>query len=254
MHRAEENIKSWVAKQLKSSKCDRLNESIAISASQDLILDTKDYAYSGLISIFEAISNFKKNGYSWGTIKAYYSCFYLLRALLAAKNIAIYNRENLNWYVECVDKGLLIKTVASSHVSVIQAFRNQAFSKNILQEEENGRSILDKLQELRVQANYKNSPFSDPEPFPSIQLFSENFDSRKVLDMYGSNPELYQYDDKHLLLAFPIYLWSLVKTETEKNGTIISFNEIQRKHLIKYLEQFNCKYDRVLSFYNISNA
>lgn len=251
MHRAESRLKSWVESELKSTSCYQLKQKIALDAASDLQLDTIDYAYSGLVSLCESIASFKRNGYSWGTVKAYYATFYLLRAYLAAKNVALFYRDSNYWYVECIDSAAIVRADTSTHVAVIGALKKQSFSRNILQEE-SGETIVDKLKHLRELANYSNSPFSDPNPFPQIKTLSEGFDAKRILGDYGRDPMTYAYTDGHALLAFPVFIWTKVKEERVDKEKPIAFNREQQKFLGQFLEQFNCKKDFERSLFCIS--
>lgn len=240
MHRAENRLRSWVDSELKSTTCTQLKEKIASDAALDLKSDVIDYSYSGLVSLCEAIASFKRNGYSWGTVKAYYATFYLLRAYLAAKNVALFFRDPNYWYVECIDSATIVRTDTSTHVAVIGALKKQSFSRNILQED-SGETIVDKLKHLREIANYSRSPFSDPSPFPEIKPLSDSFQASRVLGDYGRDPMTYAYTDGHALLAFPILIWTKVKEERSSGNVPIKFTVEQEKNLDKYLEQFKCK-------------
>ena len=250
MHRAEPRLTSWVAMKSKSSLCERLDNTIATSASKDLKLDATDYSYSGLVSLCESISSFKRTGFTWGTVKAYYATFYLLRSYLAAKNIAIFFREYDYWYVECIDSAKIVRTDRSTHAAVIEVLKKQSFARNILQEDA-GLTIVDKLRQLREEANYGQSPLSDPHPLLHIKSWGESFNAKKVLGDYGRDPITYAYTDGHALLAFPIFIWTKVREEMKKVDAPIAFSDIQKKYLSSYLEQFNCKNDFEKSLFNL---
>lgn len=250
MHRAEPRLTSWVAMKSKSALCDQLDNTIATTASKDLKLDTADYSYSGLVSLCESISSFKRDGFTWGTVKSYYATFYLLRAYLASKNIAIFFREHDYWYVECIDSARIFRTAKSTHSAVIEVLKKQSFARNILQEDA-GLTIVDKLRQLREEANYGQSPLSDPLPLLDIKSWSESFDASRVLASYGRDPTIYAYTDGHALLAFPIFVWTKVREEMKEIGTPIVFSDVQKKYLSKYLEQFKCKAAFEKSLFNL---
>lgn len=242
MHRAESRLKLWVESELKSRPCNQLKENVAIEAASDLKLDVVDYSYSGLVSLCESIASFKRKSHSWGTVKAYYATFYLLRAYLASKNVALFYRETNYWYAECIDSAAIIRTDTSTHVAVIGALKKQSFSRNILQED-SGKTIVDKLKHLRETANYSRSPFSDPSPFPEVMALSESFQAKRVLGQYGRDPLTYAYTDGHALLAFPILIWTKIKEERANSKNPMLFSTEQERFLDQYLDQFNCKND-----------
>lgn len=250
MHRAESRLKSWVDLKSKSSACNQLDSTIATQTSTDLKLDTVDYAYSGLVSLCESISSFKRNGFAWGTVKAYYATFYLLRSYLAARNIALFFREYDYWYVECIDSALIARTDKSTHAAVIDVLKKQSFARNILQED-GGQTVVDKLRKLREQANYGQSPLSDPVAPPEIKALSDEFDASRVLGNYGRHTMTYAYTDGHAILAFPILIWTKIREEMIKKNAPIVFSDVQKKHLSNYLEHFKCKNKFEQSLFNI---
>ena len=60
-----------------------------------LRVDSINYFYNGLLTFAEGIDNVFNRRFSWATIKLYYSIYYMVRASMASKDIAILRCNNM---------------------------------------------------------------------------------------------------------------------------------------------------------------
>lgn len=61
----------------------------AVQLKELLNEDAVDFFYNGILSFSEGIDAVFQKRFSWATIKLYYAVYYLIRATLASKEIAI---------------------------------------------------------------------------------------------------------------------------------------------------------------------
>jgi hypothetical protein len=88
MHLAQQQLNTIYQSQHTTSI--PLTNAQASMLERSLIQDSMAYTYSGIISLANAISGLEHGAYSWSTVKAYYSSFYFLRAILALNKICIF--------------------------------------------------------------------------------------------------------------------------------------------------------------------
>ena len=78
-------------------------ENLTLTSQQEISLkaalreDARDLYYKGLLSLSEAIYAMGRHLYSWATVKAYYSVFYMLRSSLALRGHAIVRADADLW-------------------------------------------------------------------------------------------------------------------------------------------------------------
>ncbi|MFN7712111.1 MAG: hypothetical protein ACK5OI_06915, partial [Curvibacter sp.] len=79
----------------------------------------------------------------------------------------------------------------------------------------------------------------------------DSFRASQIIGQYGRDPTSYAYTEGHALLAFPIFVWTKIKEESDNQDIRISFNEIQKRQLLQYIEAFNCKHEFELRLLNL---
>ncbi|WP_155296983.1 MULTISPECIES: hypothetical protein [Burkholderia] len=193
---------------------------------RSLSADSSDYLYNSLVSLLECIHGIRIGRYSWGAVKGYYSAFYAMRAHLARHSVCIgYNPSDHHYYslqLSTIPKRKKLKT--STHTSVLIAYRDHPSTKSIVQEI-NGVPAPSWLKELRENAHYSNSKFSDPQPLP--HQLAEKVNVLRNVEAYVKDIDTYCYDPDHAAIAFPIKLIGAAVS----TGARLNLTEAEKAHL-----------------------
>jgi len=196
-----------------------------------LLEDAKDLYFKGLLSLSEAIYSMSRRLYSWATIKAYYSVFYLLRGSLALRDYAIVRNRSL--YLLPLKVGESPKKKSSDryrndHVCVINVYRDLYANSDMLQSNTvDELNPYEWLMERRNQINYRQREFLDPNPPNFLQLISGLIQSHKLDELItayvGDTRYLYCFQSNHACLALPIRRLFLTKEEFVKANNSLIF-------------------------------
>lgn len=201
-----------------------LDSANAASLSAALVDDALDLHYKALVSLCESVNSVSRNLYSWATIKAYYSLFYLLRCSLALNGYAVLRNGRL--YLLRIKPGEKPETFVdarSDHDYVISAYRRLYSGSDILQS--NSIDYLNPykwVQERRSQINYRQRQFHDPGPPDFMRAMAEAIESdgvdRLVTRYVDDDPLRYCFLPEHACLALPIRRLLLTHQQLDDNG------------------------------------
>ncbi len=194
---------------------------ILISA---LLEDANTLYFKGILSLCESISSINRHLYSWATVKAYYSIFYLLRCSLALNGYAIVRNKSL--YLLKLKEGeqpLKISKCRNDHECVIKVYSDLYGGSDKLQS-----NTIDQLSpyywlmQCRNQVNYRQREFNDPDPPNFLRFIASAVDSKKLdqlITFYVDDQEfLYCFQADHAVLALPIK--RLLLTQQDLSNTI----------------------------------
>jgi hypothetical protein len=123
MHRAQSAADNFLDRlELGAVASRALKAREAVKLAESLQDDARDAAYSGALSIAEAIQGLDTCLFTWATVKLYYSVFYLARAALALRRVAIiYSRTTpYAWVAEAGETPT--KRRGTTHKVVLGAF------------------------------------------------------------------------------------------------------------------------------------
>ena len=176
--------------------------------------DIRDYYFKGLLSFCEAIISFNNKGYSWATVKLYYSVFYFLRAEMLTRNTILVRssgggplyRLTLNTAARFVC--LTDRAGNSDHKGTIQHFQQLYKSVDpILSGQISGVESYDWLIERREQVNYRERLFHEPShpsfwSGPVSMLQSNNMES--LILLYLNDQYVYSFLPDHAIVSLPI--------------------------------------------------
>ena len=190
-----------------------------LTASQVNILndslnqDATSYAYSGIITLSEAIIGADHRFYSWATIKAYYSVFYFLRAILAMNGTAIFYYGKKPWIISSRLGEKPKKGDNNTHEMVLSEFRKSLSAHWLLTQPIDSTDPLRWIKTKRECANYTAARFIEPNtPDHFIKISSIGI-RKAVASYFNSENDLLAFDIDHAILAYPIQ--SLIHTTNE---------------------------------------
>lgn len=194
---------------------------------KNLIQDSVAYTYSGIVSLADAISGLDRGAYSWPTVKAYYSSFYFLRAILAINKICIFYIGTRPYNIKSSAGELPVKVGANTHQTVLSLFKTHAKNHWLLSQDIDGLNPLDWIRELREEANYKKSRFIEPAVPKQFSLIKKLGVRRSVAN-YISDTTL-AFDKDHAILAYPIRAMVFAVSDIRAAGQY--FSEVDTQFL-----------------------
>ncbi|MDE1141153.1 MAG: hypothetical protein PW999_16090 [Paraburkholderia tropica] len=199
MHRASSYINSEFPDK---SELKPLSSTQARSLRYALNEDALSYIYSGAISLAEAITGTDNSAFSWSAVKAYYSTFYMLRALLALEGWAILYRGSKPFIAEARSGAEIRKSKGNTHEIVLETFSGKFPSHWLLSQEISSEQPLEWMRHRREEANYNRARFIEPDvPAPFKEIKSLGI--RKAIGAYYADT-YYAFDPDHSILAYPI--------------------------------------------------
>jgi len=214
----------------------------SVALTPFLIEDGIDFYYKGLLSLCEAIYSMSRHLFSWATVKAYYSIFYLLRSSLAANGYGIVRNKCL-YLLPIKTGGKPIKKssqrYSNDHCCVIHLYEDLYSKSDILQSNTiDDINPYEWMMERRNQINYRQRQFHDPGPPDFLQGIAQIMDSNsfdQLISIYVDDTSyLYCFQPDHACLALPIHRLLLTKAEYTDKGINLSTTE-DRLNLITTL-------------------
>lgn len=229
-------------------------ESLVLTSQQELTFtsaileDGKDLYYKGLLSLSEAIQSMNRHLFSWATVKAYFSVYYLLRSSLALNGYAIVRNKCL--YLIPIKAGSkpikkLSNRYRNDHLCVINVYSDLYAGSDILQSNDiDGINSYEWMMDRRNQINYRQRQFNDPEPPDFLQLIAKRIDSNdfdELITTYvGDTSYLYCFQPEHACLALPIRRLLLTKQDFNNHGITLNLTP-DRLDLITLLLSLDSK-------------
>jgi len=200
-------------------------------AKSALVLDKDSFFINALVSFGSCINSINKSNYSWAFIQSYYSLFFLARAMLAEKSVAIYYPDTKPFSIKFVNGEQFTKLSGTSHDVVLQLFRKSYSSDIMLSNTIEGKDPTVWFKENRELINYKLNPFSDPTPPLDLFHYEENL--RKWMLTYLKEIS-YAFSGDHAYIA---YVFKLLIREIDQyindSRTITGLNADR----IKFIKQ-----------------
>lgn len=199
-----------------------LNAREATMLSTSLEEDARDAAYSGALSIAEALQGLDRGFFTWSTVKLYYSVFYLARAVLALQGVGIVYSGHTPYTWAAVSGAVPTKRSGTTHKVVLDAFAHFNSGSVLISQPIGGDTPFEWLVARREAANYTITKFSEPHA-PVHFKFIEPLGVRRLVNNYVvDTTHLYTFDPDHAMLAFPIAALRLVLGELKvsRNGSL----------------------------------
>jgi uncharacterized protein (UPF0332 family) len=188
--------------------------------------DAKDYSYSGLVTLGEAIRGVTEQRYSWATVKAYYATFYFARAILGYNGVGLWNWNGIYYSLSAQAGAVPKKLSKNTHSSALKLFDSSNVVPHLCNQMIGIDSAIKWLTNQRVAANYTSIRFCDPASNPCFTKISRG-SLRQFVEAYALDKQgTYYLDADHAMLAFPIELAKLIHA-----SQVISLAPDERMHL-----------------------
>lgn len=183
--------------------------------------DALDFYYKGLLSLYEGIIAVSNKGFSWATVKLYYSVYYFLRCSLCCHNIGFIRKERDAYHFENKLNASPIANGKPDHMAAIDLFKKYFFNTDFLQSNTlNNYNAYDWMRQQREHINYKNRTFFEPDIPPfweaiSVQCDSDGIDFwiRKYIE-----DDIYPFLEDNAVLAVPIRRLILTQSDLISKG------------------------------------
>lgn len=201
----------------------------AVAVRQALLEDCSHLLFKGVLTLVEAVASIRGSLYSWAVVRLYYSCFYFLRASLAARGFAIVKNKSLyllNAAPNAVAKKLTGNRYRNDHVGTISIYRDLFGASDILQSNMiDAQPSYEWLMEMRNRVNYRERQFHDPGCPEFCTVASERVQQGQLdalLDTYADDTDfIYCFQSDHAWLALP--LKRAVLTLADAEAAAVSF-------------------------------
>ena len=213
----------------------------ATQLSQELLEDSIDLYFKGLLSLSEAINSISRLYYSWATIKLYYSVFYFIKATLASKGIALIRQKSL-YYLFARDGEKPIKKGSkkynTDHSGTILHFQDLFMNDILLSNKIEDESVYEWLMKRREQVQYRERNFQEPSNpvFWNHIILKINQNSlHHLLSEYIDDKYILCFQEEHACIAIPIKRAILSRTDLVRAGIKTNLNDGQKKRIIDLL-------------------
>lgn len=214
-----------------------LNQAHAVLLTNDLLDDSKDFYFKGLLSFFESLDSIKRNLFSWATVKIYYSVYYFLRSSLALNGVAMIRQKSL-FYLKSLNGESPVsrsnKKYNSDHSGTINHFIDLFSSDILLSQSIASTNVYDWIMNKREQINYRERTFNEPHHSDfwndiSNEINRGNFEN--LLNQYISDRYILCFQEEHAILAIPLKRALLTKQQLDQEGIAVSINSDKIKVL-----------------------
>ena len=216
----------------------------AFLLSSDLIEDSKNFYFKGVLGLFEAIKSIEAGLFSWGTIKLYYSIYYFLRSTLALNGVAIVRQKSLYYLKVASGEGPVKKSAKrynSDHSGTINHFIDLfSASDELLSQVIDDTNAYDWLMQRREQVNYRERTFNEPNysmfwEYIAVQIQNGNLE--RLVNDYVQDNYVLCFQEENAPLAIPLKRALLTKDKFDKQGISTDLT-IDQKNVLTNLLPF----------------
>jgi len=211
-----------------------------------LVEDGASIFYKGAHTFADALTAAAKGYQSWAIIKLYYSVFYLLRALLAARGYGvikckgIYTLKNESGASPIKRDGQTYKgeKTRGDHKTTIYIFEKEMGSGELLLSNSvGGASVFDWMMDAREAINYRHATFSEPDfDFFEPSIKDEGGALKWITAYLNDETGTYLFLEQHCCISVPLYLIQQVRKEFEnRHGVDDLLSEEQYDGLVRLL-------------------
>jgi hypothetical protein len=194
----------------------KINTSDYYIAQKASLTDKDAFFLNGILTFASMLNSLRKQNYSWSFVKAYYCIFYLARTFNAINNYSIVYANSKPYRIKIQPEERFTKLKGNSHEVVLNLYRDEFASDNLLNNEIEEMNPIDWFKINRELINYRLNPLTDPNP--PIDLFNYRKDIRKWLYTYfNDSTDIYTFSKEHSYVAYPIKLISRILDYYEEN-------------------------------------
>lgn len=229
MYHADLYLRSVIAPTTFAVKSFSLTDRVASQLALALGADAVDNYYSAAVSIGDAISGINRQFFSWATVKLYYSVFYALRSLLALDGHCLFHVGTKPKWIRATPGAQPIPAAKSTHLTVLNYFEKNYPSHLLISQPIGTDSALRWLYDKRVEANYTNDGFGEPDIPEHLERIM-SIGVRLAVEAYLSDSgNSYLFDADHAILALPLKALHHARQKLTRNGRDIT---AERTHFL----------------------
>jgi uncharacterized protein (UPF0332 family) len=233
-----QTLEEWRVADFKSLQLDKGQ---AYILSTELIEDSKDLYFKGILSLFEAIKSINLKLFSWATVKIYYSLYYLLRSTMAINGVALIRHKTL-YYLKALEGESPVtkrqKKYSSDHSGTINYFKDLFASDILLSQSVDTTNAYDWLMNKREQVNYRERQFNEPNQSGFWDIIADQINKGnldKLLKDYIQDKYILCFQEEHAALAIPIKRALLTKEKIDAQKINIGLTNEQKEILFELL-------------------
>jgi hypothetical protein len=194
-----------------------LNASTASQLALALGVDAAENYYSAAVSVGDAIGGINRRFFSWATVKLYYSAFYAVRSLLASEGHCLFHVGKKPKWIHSHAGAQMTPALQSTHLTVLRYFEKNYPTHPLVAQPIGTIPALQWLYDRRLEANYTNSGFGEPEAPSHFERIS-SMGVRRAVEAYMADGASHQFDADHSMLALPLLALKLAHEKLVTNG------------------------------------
>lgn len=210
----------------------------------ELKKDSLDFFYNGILSFAEGIDAAFQKRFSWATIELYYSLYYLIRASMASKEIAILRCKSMyRLFARAGDKpySTANKKYNTTHEGTINHYKDLfGSSDKLLSNNIEDEDVYKWMMEAREIVNYRSAAFSEPECLEIWERFSESIDEGRfteILKVLENDSYVMCFQEEYAVIAIPIKRLQQTIDDLLVADLLSGFSE-KRLNVIKTVMQY----------------
>ena len=234
------------ADELMSKKEEFKNHVLTVGETNQLKLalqnDALNFFYSGILSFSEGIDNAFKKRFSWATVELYYSIYYLIRASLAVKGVALLRCKNMYRLVAKVGEKPFStgnRKYNTTHEGTISHYRDlYGQSDRLLANNIDDKDAYQWMMEVREIVNYRSAAFTEPDCLEIWEYFSNCIDEGKFADellRLESDPYVMCFQEEFAILAIPIKRLQQTIADFAIEGMVLALSEERNIYIKKVM-------------------
>lgn len=209
-----------------------LTENEAVFLKQTLKEDAIDFFYNGVLSFSEGIDAVFQKRFSWATIKLYYSIYYLIRASLASKDIAVLRCKSMFRLVARAGEkpyGTGNKKYNTTHEGTINHYRDIFnMSDRLLSNKIDDYDAYEWMMNIREIVNYRSASFSEPDCLDIWDYFLHCIDEGTLsvaLESLENDSYVMCFQEEYAVVAIPIKRMRQTITDMLDSGILQNLSE-----------------------------
>lgn len=204
-----------------------ISASEASELKDALNLDAIDFFYNGVLSFAEGINSIFQRHFSWSTVKLYYAIYYLLRASLASKGIAMLRCHSM-YRLKAIEGEKPFSTnnkaYNTTHEGTIKHYKDLfSASDKLLSNNIDDIDAYEWMMSAREIVNYRSKSFKEPECLDIWNEFSLCLDDAslpKLLKQLEDDPYVLCFQEEFAVVAIPIKRMKETIVDMHNNGLL----------------------------------
>lgn len=173
--------------------------------------DTLNFFYNGVLSFAEGIDAAFNKRFSWATVELYYSLYYLIRASMASKGIAMLRCKSMyRLFARTGEKPFSTgnKKYNTTHEGTISHYKDLFGQSDILLSNNiEDQDVYQWMMNAREIVNYRSAVFPEPDCLDIWDYFSQSIDEgnfTNVLEQLENDPYIMCFQEEYAVIAIPI--------------------------------------------------